>query len=458
MKRFCYSLAALALILPRLSAQFPNPVLFNTASDASGTGTLSINSNDLHWTVSMTGTAGPFVPAVSAGNPYPSSWAISPYPNANWISFPHTCAPISGWLTTPAEHSCLNPAYLDIYYRLGVNLPATNCGTPVSTPNAYCLSFDFYADNSVYEVLVNGNSCYINPSNNPYYDMGYSINNNVTVSLCNFWQPGSNTIIVHVRSGQGSAPTWEGLLAQVNETVTNVGVPVNLAMNTAVTPATCFGFSNGSGTITPSGSQGPFSYTWVPSGGNASIASGLSAGVYTVLVASGSCEISNTVSITQPSAIVVGVTAPEPRCAGKPVVLSATGAVSYSWQPGNLSGTSVTVSPNTKTVYTITAVNNAGCSATKTYTQNVLNCTGIDEHNLVSDFLITPNPGDGVFVLSSLQAGCTIEVVDLTGRQIMVTKALRDNMQLDLSGRQSGLYFVKVTSADSYSLKKLVLR
>lgn len=50
---------------------------------------------------------------------------------------------------------------------------------------------------------------------------------------------------------------------------------------------------------------------------------------------------------------------------------NAPSAISYSWNPGNLSGSSVTLSPSFTTVYTVTAYFFGGCSETKTITVNV---------------------------------------------------------------------------------------
>jgi hypothetical protein len=52
-------------------------------------------------------------------------------------------------------------------------------------------------------------------------------------------------------------------------------------------------------------------------------------------------------------------------CQGATTILSANGGLTYTWQPGNLSGTP-TVTPNTATTYTVTGIDNNGCSNTAT--------------------------------------------------------------------------------------------
>jgi hypothetical protein len=50
-------------------------------------------------------------------------------------------------------------------------------------------------------------------------------------------------------------------------------------------------------------------------------------------------------------------------CQGESVTLSATGATTYTWNPGGLSGSSVTVTPSSSTTYSVTGTT-AGCTGT----------------------------------------------------------------------------------------------
>ncbi|MFC2110852.1 HYR domain-containing protein [Bacteroidota bacterium] len=50
-------------------------------------------------------------------------------------------------------------------------------------------------------------------------------------------------------------------------------------------------------------------------------------------------------------------------CNGSSTTLTASGANTYVWEPGSLSGTSITVSPSTTTTYTLTGTTTAGCTA-----------------------------------------------------------------------------------------------
>jgi hypothetical protein len=102
----------------------------------------------------------------------------------------------------------------------------------------------------------------------------------------------------------------------------------------------CNGGSNGSATVSASGA-GPFTYAWSPSGGTSSSAIGLSAGVYTCAVTN-SCSISSaqTVTITQPSAIVTSTAVTNVACNGGSngvAAISASGGAggyTYLWSNG----------------------------------------------------------------------------------------------------------------------------
>jgi gliding motility-associated-like protein len=341
-----------------LRAQFPNPSLFNTATNATGTGTLPVGTNDMNWTASINSISGPYIPAISCGNQVPGSWVTSPYPNTNWIVYPHTCP----W-GTQADHSCLGQ--VDEYYKLEFNLPALGCnGLAVTTPSAYCLTLDYYADNWLDGIYVNGIVSYTNPTANPYGSWGFNSSGGKTVSLCNNWVPGTNTVIALVKSGSG----WTGLLAQANQNVNINGT--SLSASTTQTNVSCFGGSDGSGRVYPTGGVGAYTFTWMPAGGNNSVANNLSAGTYTVVTGSGSCTFVNTVTITEPAPITLSVSSNTIICNGGSVTFTAGGATTYSWSTGALAS-SITTSASG--VYSVTGTS-AGCSMTKTV--SLLNTPG----------------------------------------------------------------------------------
>lgn len=173
----------------------------------------------------------------------------------------------------------------------------------------------------------------------------------------------------------GSTSNWVNSAANVtvsgfsNTSVSAVSSQTNIS---------CNGASTGIASVTASG-FGPFSYTWMPAGGNAATASGLSAGSYTVTVANTCSSITQSINITQAPAISLNATAAGTAiCTGNSSTLSATGSggtgtLTYSWSTGSSSNT-ISVSPASTSIYTINATDANSCtkSATVGITVNAL--------------------------------------------------------------------------------------
>lgn len=174
------------------NAQFPTPLDWNTGVN------VPVGSADANWMVAHGDTAqatSAFVPAIVVGK-CDAGWPSGAPPYADWISydFGNDCHHVS--------NGCI-----DLYFRREITLPAANeCGIPVA--KSFCLDIDLWADNSVYQVSVNGilNFQYYDALN-PYNYNG--IQNVESLSLCEGWVPGANTLLIHTRS----CPTKAGLLA-----------------------------------------------------------------------------------------------------------------------------------------------------------------------------------------------------------------------------------------------------
>ena len=89
-------------------------------------------------------------------------------------------------------------------------------------------------------------------------------------------------------------------------------------------------------------------------------------GTYTITVTGYGCTGTATYTVNSITPTVSASASPTSFCLGGNATLTATGATSYTWQPGNLSGATVTVTPTTTTVYTVTGTNGANCSAVDT--------------------------------------------------------------------------------------------
>ncbi|HLP11337.1 MAG TPA: gliding motility-associated C-terminal domain-containing protein, partial [Flavobacteriales bacterium] len=184
------------------SGSVPTGAFFNTATNGAG-GVLAGGSFDSNWDFATGSAAGPYTPAIVM-TIYPGSYYPSPWADCDWIAHNAT-----------GTHS----VNTDYYYRIQFYLPCTTpCGASYATPGVFCLNMDFFADNSVTEVLVNGvvqtGLAGVPPPGDPYYHVGFSAAGGVSLTLCNDWQPGLNELIIHIASGPG----YSGFLAQNSTT------------------------------------------------------------------------------------------------------------------------------------------------------------------------------------------------------------------------------------------------
>lgn len=155
-----------------------------------------------------------------------------------------------------------------------------------------------------------------------------------------------------------------------NSTTTTVNVtPLPTVGITASPTAICTG-----GTVMLTGT-GATSYSWMPGSfsGNPYTDSPATTTTYTVTGDDGTgCTNTATISVVVNSLPVVSASAaPGAICAGDAVSLSASGASTYNWMPGSLSGSPVSDSPSATTTYTVTGTDVNGCTATANTTVTV---------------------------------------------------------------------------------------
>jgi trimeric autotransporter adhesin len=133
------------------------------------------------------------------------------------------------------------------------------------------------------------------------------------------------------------------------------------------TNALCNGASTGAATVSAINGAS-FTYSWSPSGGNASSASGLAAGTYTVTVTN-NCNVSTNfnVVITQPAVLAPTVSKTDITCnnanngTASVAVTGGTGAYTYAWSNG---GTSASISALSAGTYTCIITDANACSKT----------------------------------------------------------------------------------------------
>ena len=191
----------------------------------------------------------------------------------------------------------------------------------------------------------------------------YSINNGLNFQNGNIFSnvpAGTYTVIVKDASGCEASQT-------IQVTAFN-GPTINATISS--TPIPCGSTNNGTATVVVSGGTAPYTFNWSPTGGNAATASNLVAGTYTVVITDDvGCSKTLTTVVSNSPGITISTTTTPVDCGTKngtatATVSNGTGTITYTWNPGNLTGQ--TINNLSVGTYTVTATDGSGCTETST--------------------------------------------------------------------------------------------
>jgi len=152
---------------------------------------------------------------------------------------------------------------------------------------------------------------------------------------------------------------------------------------------------------------------------------------------------------------------------GNSVDLNAIGGNSYNWRPSKgLSCTNCqnpTASPDSTTVYTVTAEKANGCKNTDSVKIIVNDRTSVGKKMSISSFNVIPNPNSGKFFIefyANQQAKTTIRIFDMKGEQI-INKYLglhkgKFSKDFDLEQFSNGVYNLQLIR-DNKMLNKIIV-
>jgi gliding motility-associated-like protein len=206
-----------------------------------------------------------------------------------------------------------------------------------------------------------------------------TISGGVTPYLSTTWSTGATgNQIQNMCGGTYSVTVVDANNCSITEQVT---IPTGSGINLTLSPnnSICDGE-----TITLS-ATGATNYLWSPTNeSTASIqVSPSSTTTYSVTGSTTGCSATQSVTITVNPLPSIEIDANATTiCQGITATLTATGATTYNWMPGNQTTSSIAISPTTTTTYTLTGIE-GGCSSTETVTITVnpipsviLNITG----------------------------------------------------------------------------------
>ena len=117
--------------------------------------------------------------------------------------------------------------------------------------------------------------------------------------------------------------------------------------------------------VTLTATSGVTGYTWQPgalTGGSVIVAPSITT-LYSVTASDGTCSGTATLNIpVNPLPTVAIVSTSSVVCQGGVVSMTASGGLSYTWNPGNLTGSVITVNPTGPTLYSVVANNTFNCT------------------------------------------------------------------------------------------------
>ena len=191
-----------------------------------------------------------------------------------------------------------------------------------------------------------------------------------TLNYSYLWTPnGGNTA-----TGAGlTAGSYTVTVTDANGCTATAGVTITepLALSAtigATTNVSCNGQADGRTTVTATGGTTPYAYLWAPTSQTTALATGLSAGVYTVTVTdANACTATTTATITEPGTLSTSLTATNILCSGGnsgqivSATLGGTTPYKYNWSNGETTSNATTLTAGS---YTLTVTDANNCTTT----------------------------------------------------------------------------------------------
>ena len=196
----------------------------------------------------------------------------------------------------------------------------------------------------------------------------------------------------------------------VGTTSVTITEPTQLSFSFVTTPVSCFGGSNGTATINPSGGSSVYTYLWTPGGYITQTITNLTAGTYTcVFTDVNGCSKTATTTITEPLGMSLSETHVDANCSqsngsATVSVTGGTGPYTYLWNdPGAQTTLTATALPSNTYAVTVTdanmcsqvlsvTINNLSGPTATIFSSNNVSCFGNNDGSATAQVTGGNNP------------------------------------------------------------------
>jgi len=275
------------------------------------------------------------------------------------------------------------------------------------------------------------------------------------------WSPaGLNTAVINVSPSSNTTYTvtvtdTNGCSSSSNVTVSVNPLPV---ANAGPDKSICAGAS-----VTLNATGG-LSYSWNPTGStNSSInVSPVSTTDYVVLITDANgCQQQDTVRVAVHALPVVSAGPDQTICVGSTISITATGATSYSWNPGGSTSASILSTPASGMNYIVTGTDAFGCQAIDTMhvTVNTSPIVNMPATFVCAGFSTTLNAGNpgSTYSWSTGDNTQTITVTDSGSYMVFVTNATGCTTQGSVHVSQAGGFITNPSNTSACTGQSVTL-
>lgn len=295
---------------------------------------------------------------------------------------------------------------------------------------------------------------------NCYNDMTGAINVNTTGGTPFYkylWNGGKTTqnrtglkaanYTVTVTDGNGCSATASFKVKQ----------PAVLSLTTTAIDVQCGGGNNGSAFATATGGTQPATFNW-SNGMNGYAISGLTAGLYNVNATDAhGCIATGSVLVNQPPPLMVNIF---PMGSGQ-AMAQVNGGVPpylYTWNTVPVQTTAIATGLLPNHAYMVMVQDMHNCAKATTFFMPLTKFgNGYNE----MDVTVFPNPTTGKVMVNLTNIGADnyqVVLTDITGRMVYQSNESAQQLQLDLSKYEDGIYSLKLSSNTKVSVIKIVLQ